>query len=936
MSSDKRGQALNNTLSHKIYVDGLSCEHQFDKAIICTKTPRFYWLLGSCNEKLRNLSQKAYQIIVSETVEEVYDGRGVLWDTGKIFSEYQQQTVYSGLKLKSGTTYYAAVRVWDTDDHVTPWSSPLKITAALLNQGDWAARWITTPIYHDSSPMFRKDFNIPGKPFQANVFISAAGVYRLSINGKRVGKGYLGPAWTEYSKRILYEVYDVSNFLKIGYNTVGIILGDGRWRTSMYKAPEILFELRITYQVDYPEGNTQKSSSMTISSNTVSNWKVTHEGPIRSSSIYDGEIYDACRIIEGWDSPHFTLNQNWKSPLSSSGPEGMLVYQNMEPIEIVDQVKPVKQTEPIPGVYVFDFGKNIAGRVRVHLRGEKGQKLLFKYSEILHDNGTVNQINLRTAKARDIFYCRGGEEETWEPEFTYHGYRYVQVEGLIDFSQLLEIQSVIMRTAVTERGLIKSSDETLNRIYDMCKLSEAGNLHGIPTDCPQRDERLGWLNDMTARTEALIHHFSVARFLTKWHNDIRDAQDKKNGAITDTAPFSHFGRKPADPVSSSFLLIPWLLYMHYEDREIIADSYEDMKQWVDYLRSQSDDGIIDYSYFGDWASPKSFSRQDSIGAGAVSLNTPGSFVSTVFYYLDVVLMCRFAQVLGRINDLHTYTALAEKIKLKFNNVFFNPEAGYYSSGSQTSSLLPLAFGLVPEKNSEVLKDHLLFDIIHNHKKHLTTGNQGTKYILEVLSEVGETNLAYEILTNSSYPGWKYMLDHGATTTWERWEYVTEGALSAMASHNHPMNASIAAWMYTHLGGIQAHSPGFRQIKIKPYIPEKLHRLHVELMTLRGKILLIWKQSPEKIEITVSIPVGSQAYVWIPLTEKRLERKRIMYENSCCIWEENSSVKKRNETSPVWKQHCKIPYAEVFSIGSGSYHFISTSKKINHKKIHNAY
>jgi alpha-L-rhamnosidase len=512
-------------------------------------------------------------------------------------------------------------------------------------------------------------------------------------------------------------------------------------------------------------------------------------------------------------------------------------------------------TQPRPRVYVFDQGQNIAGWVCLRVTGQSGDRAILRYAESLYDNGTVNQENLRQARATDVYILKGGGEEVWEPRFTYHGFRYVQVEGAIE----PKIESRVVRSDISPNGTFECSHDLLNRIHKMVWWTEYSNQHSIPTDCPQRDERMGWLNDMAARTEQMLYNFDVSRFLPKWLDDIQDTQSS-DGAITDTAPY-RWGNRPADPVSVCYLLIPWLLYLHYGDARTLVDHYDSIKAWVDYLSRRSENHLLKYSYYGDWAPPLKESTAGTIGDSAISSSTPGELISTGHYYYSAHLLSQMAQVLGKTADARKYADLAKSVAEAYNQRFWDKKTCGYGSNNQACNAFSLYMGLVPTERKYRVLQNLVADIDAN-DDHLTTGNLCTKYLLEVLSDMGRADMAFRLAAQETYPSWGYMLENGATTLWERWEKMTGGGMN---SHNHPMLGSVGSWFYKYLGGITIDpaGPGFASFNIRPCAVDDLTYVRTSLITPRGRIEVAWERQNEVFTLKVTVPAGSQARVGIP-------------------------------------------------------------------------
>jgi len=889
----------------------LLCEYRAEPLGIDTLKPRFSWRVDTTE---RGQFQSAYQILVASTLENIENDYGDMWDSGKVESKESTNVEYLGKKLESGETYYWKVRIWDKYGEVTSFSKVSKFEMGVLSPSDWQGEWITVPIYKPGpSPMFRKEFILDKPIKKARAYISGLGYYELRINGKKVGDYVLDPGWTDYSKRILYTIYDVGGYLKEGLNVVGIILGNGWWGNfpmGMRNLPQVLLQMNIEFT---------GGDKISIVTSRDSGWLVTLEGPIVENNIYDGEVYDARLEKPGWDTPEYSKNhqeeleKKWEIPLTAEPPGGVMVSQIIEPIRVIQDLKPISITEPKPNIYVYDLGQNIAGWVRLKVSGPKGSKVILKFAELLYEDGTVNQENLVGAKATDMYILKGDGVEIWEPRFTYHGFRYVQVEGFPGIPELENITGRAVRSSVERTGEFECSNTLLNQIYRNIVWTESNNLHSVPTDCPQRKERQGWLNDMTARYEEAIYNFRMANFYPKWLNDIHDEQGDKTGAITDTAPLV-YGRRPADPVSSCYLLVPWALYLHYNDKRILEEHYEGMKRWTDYLSSQAKDYIISYSCWGDWASPINECITDSIGSGAVSAVTPGELMSTGYYYFNTLILSKIAHILGNYDDEQKYRGLSEKIREAFNNKFLDQAKNQYAKGSQASHIFPLFLDIVPEENKKGVIENLLKDILEVHNGHLATGNQCTKYLLETLTDLGFVDIAYLIATQTTYPSWGYMIQNGATTVWERWELMTG---PGMNSHDHPMYGSIGSWFYKGLAGIKPSEdgPGFTKFIIKPNIPKDLKWVKCSLRTIKGTAISNWEKKEDSLMLEVKIPFNTEARVYIPKLNIK-DKKFVIKEGEIEIFKDGKFL---NKVEGIINGKEDNEYV-IFDIGSGSYSF----------------
>ncbi|MBC2593221.1 family 78 glycoside hydrolase catalytic domain [Ruficoccus amylovorans] len=829
----------------------LLCEYRVNPLGIDETEPLFSWRAES--EK-PGAAQTAYHVLVATSEEVLATDNGDLWDSTQVFTAQCNAIRYQGKKLSSRQQCYWKVRIWNEAGEVSTYSEPASFETGLLKEEDWDASWIGWPAGRPGqAAYFRCEFDLDFRPRKARLYISGLGLYSAYANGREL-EGHLQPTLSNVSKRIYYNVHDVTEDLRFGENVLAAVVGTG-WQGS----PILLAQL----EVERPDGTRYVVN--TGRRNGVPRWQ-TAAGPIRLNSIYDGETYDARMEKIGWERPGYVMEpdlprtERWMYASVVNSPAGHMRAQSIEPIQIV-RTLPVKiQTEPCPGVLVFDFGQNHAGWVRLCVEGVEGTAISLKYAESLHEDGTVDQSNLRTAAATDTYILNGKGVETWEPRFTYHGYRYVQIEGWSGRANVDSVIACVVRTDVAPRGEFSCADTLLNRIHRMVVWTEESNLHGIPTDCPQRDERMGWLNDMAARSEELVYNFETARFLGKFVADIADAQDPKTGAISDTAPF-YWGFQPADPVSIAYLLIPVLLYQHYGDTRPMVRHYTGMQRWVDFLTSQSSEGILRYSHFGDWAPPASEAVEGSEGTGAISARTPGELVSTAFYYQSLVLFSRISSWIGEKANAELYASRAEDVSKAFHAEFWNEELSGYGSGNQSCNAIALYFSLTPEDLRARVVQALVADV-QSRDFHLSTGNLATKYLMEVLSGEGFSDVAFRVATQTTYPGWGFMLARGATTLWERWEELQgEG----MNSHNHPMMGSVGSWLYRHVAGIRFEEPVGNVPRIAICIPAIawLSEASAKLRVISGDVRVSWMRYGDTFHIIIDLPWNCSATLIFP-------------------------------------------------------------------------
>ena len=875
------------------------CESAVNPLGIGAQKPSLSWRLTS-NE--RGQRQTAYQILVASDESNLMNNHADIWDSGKVTSDQSNQVSYKGPTLSSRRRYFWKVRAWDKNNVASPYSEIAFWEMALLSPQDWKANWIGhTGGWAGRALYFRSDVTISKAIRRARIYVSGLGFYELRLNGQKVGDHVLDPGFTDYSKRVLYATYDVAGQLKSGQNTIGVIVGNG-W----YGVPKLLLQCEVTY-VDGSEDTFYTHSAFVENPNGL--WSVT-DGPILTNGIYDGESYDARLEKTGWDIPSddpargealVDTKDGWTTPQSLPPPRGTLVSQTVDPIKIVQVIEPKAISEPKPGIFVYDIGQNMAGWAHLTVSGERGAQVTLKFAEVLSQDGTVDQRNLRTAAATDVYILKGGGVETWEPRFTYHGFRYIQLEGFPGKPTLKNLMAEVVRTSVEPSGTIETSNDLINRIQKMVWWTEASNLHSIPTDCPQRDERMGWLNDLTVRSEEAVYNFNMSRFYPKFLHDIRDTQNA-DGSITDTAPF-RWGHRPADPVSASYLLLGWFLYQHYGDVHTMAEEFDGFKAWTDFLASKTKDNIVTYGYYGDWSPPKAFAITGSTGSGAISRDTPLDFMSTGYLYYSAKLVSEMALVLGKKDDQHRYEDVAKQVAISFNNKYWNSAVGGYGSNNESMNSFALFLGVVPQDKVPSVVANLVKAVHENHD-HLTTGNLCTKYVLEMLTKYGYGDLAFKIATQETYPSWGYMLANDATTLWERWEPLTG---SGMNSHNHPMMGSVSSWFQKYLGGINPdpQGPGFKRIVIRPYVLGDLTWVHAEYNSPYGLICSSWRRENGVFSLQVTVPVNTTATVYVP----RLHAANVTEGGKPAATAE--AVKFIGETEGEM----------VFEVGSGSYEFL---------------
>lgn len=819
--------------------------------------PFFSWRVQG---QTKGTQQVSYRLCIGLDAQ-LYD---VFWDGGEILTSQSNGITYDGRRLQSGTRYFYTITV--TDNTNTQYQSKTaSFVTGVLDEQDWDSCWIGAPSMVKHSFLFRCNVMVDRPIKQAAAFVASPNYYHLSLNGKMCADVQLNNAKTEYTKTILYETYPITKQLHVGKNTLGLELGNGWYAMDLGERPvcksEHLFALLL--RIEYEDGMVEWKKSDRKS------WYYTEQSPAIYNNVYHGEVYDARLELPGWNCPDYDVDfssELWKKAFELDSPGGIIKSQTMEPIRIVEHRVPEKIIPLNDGSCMVDVGQNHAGWLCIKAHANTGTEMVLEYTELVHADYSPNPISLKRAKATDKYIFKGDTEEIYQPKFTYHGYRYVKISGLAYTPSVDDITDCVVHSDVERIGFFESSSNCLNQLYQNVVWSERSNLHGLPTDCPQRDERLGWLNDMTVRSECALYSYRLPQLYKKWVEDIKDGQGNQSGAICDTAPFYRMGQKPADPVSTSFLLTAWNVYCHYGDIIVLKDNFEAFERWVGYLKRHSEGGIVDFSHMGDWAAPTKATSATSIGAGAVSSITPTQLMATGYQYYNYCLLQKMALVLGKKQKAALYQNEAVEVKRAFQQKYYNSSLHQYAKNSQASNTFPLYLGLVSSNEKEAVINTLIYDIVETNKGHTTTGNLCSRYIIEVLLENGQEDLAFQLLTQTEYPGWGYMLEKGATTIWERWENVVdEGPNSGMASHNHPMNGAAALVLHKYFAGIKTkeNSPGFSDLIVAPVIPQKLTWVKAKLDTLYGNVCCKWENDEKGFSMQVDIPFNTKADVEVP-------------------------------------------------------------------------
>ncbi|WP_153798827.1 alpha-L-rhamnosidase [Foetidibacter luteolus] len=815
--------------------------------------PRFSWQLVADK---RNISQTAYEIKVTDAKEKT------VWNSGRVNSAQSVHVTYAGTALQPGGHYNWQVRVWDNDNKPSAWSEQASWQMGLLQPADWKAQWIEAGYVEDSvmrpSPYLRKQFTAGKKIKSATAFITSHGLYEAFINGQRVGDAYLTPGWTSYNKRLQYQAYDVTEMLKPGANAIGVALGSGWYRGNLAWAGTFnLFgkTLGLLMQLDivYADGSTASVVS-------DESWK-SSTGAVRYSEIYHGETQDARLAKDSWATAGFN-DAGWTGVKVKDYPKNVLVATYNETVKKHETFLPISIFKTPKGEQVIDFGQNLVGFVQLKISGKAGDTIKIYHAEVLDKEGNFYTENLRAAKQENVYVLKGGGEETFEPHFTFQGFRYIKVVGFKTEPAAENFTAVALYSDMKPAGTFSTSNKLINQLQHNIQWGQNGNFLDVPTDCPQRDERLGWTGDAQAFSRTASFNRNVNNFFAKWLKDVA-ADQNKQGSVPFVVPnVLGDGAGGSAGWADAATIIPWNMYLAYADTAILQNQYESMKAWVGYMQNNSTNDLWNKGFhFGDWLFYRPFDDND--GRSAV---TDKYLIAQCFYAHSTQLLANAAKVLGKTEDVNTYTQLLQKIKEAFAREYMTP-SGRLISGTQTAYALALNFDMLPE-NLRPQAAAKLAQNVADYDNHLTTGFIGAPYLCHVLSRFGYDEVAFKLLMQETYPSWLYPVKMGATTIWERWDgqkpdstFQTPG----MNSFNHYAYGAIGDWMYRVVAGIDTYddAPGYKHIRIKPHSGGGLTHVTATLQTYYGPVTSAWSTTGAGFSLNVTIPANTKATVYIP-------------------------------------------------------------------------
>lgn len=858
-------------------VNKLTCNYSINPLGVDAQNLRLGWQLVSTQ---KNVLQMAYRVLVSDDESLLKRNIGNVWDSKKVQNSASIQVKYDGKILQSAKKYFWKLMVWDNKGNQSPWSKVNNWQMGLLSEADWQqAKWIgyenipdsgtIIPAYHgngkkawgkrpDVLPLMRKSFSINKKIKQATAFVSGLGHFEMRINGNKVGDHFLDPGWTNYTKAALYVSFDVTKQLTNGNNAIGVMLGNGfyyvpgeRYRklTGAFGYPKMICNLQIEY------GDGTKENIISDES-----WK-TAPSPIIFSSIYGGEDYDANKEQNGWDKALFN-DASWKNAVIVNGHP--LGSQTAEPLKVMQVFAPIKQTKIKEGIWVFDCGQNMSGIPQITVEGKKGDTVKIIPAELLNEDGTANQ----KATGSPHYYnyiLKGSGKETWQPRFTYYGYRYIQTENVTAVKEpgnkhplLVTVKGLHTSNAAARVGNFNSSNELFNKTDKLIDWSIKSNMASVFTDCPHR-EKLGWLEESHLVGASVKYEYNIATLCRKVIKDMMMSQTTE-GLIPEIAPeFVKFDEPFRDSPEwgSAAIILPWYVYQWYGDKTLLEESYPMMKRYINYLKTKVNNNILTQG-LGDWFDL----GPDRPGVSQLTIK---GITATAIYHYDLTILSQIANLLGKKNEAEEFSVLSAQVKASFNNAFFNDTTKQYGTGSQTSNAMALYMGLVEEENKAAVLENIVKDI-RSHNNSLTAGDIGYRYLLKVLDAAGRSDVIFDMNNRSDVPGYGYQLKKGATALTESWQALPN------VSNNHFMLGHIMEWFYEGLAGISQaeNSVGYKNIVIRPQVVGDITHAEASFQSPYGEIRSAWKRTGSDFELKVTVPPNTMAEIYLPGATKAVK------------------------------------------------------------------
>ncbi len=886
------------TTNAQLQIATAMCNNKLNPLGIDISAIRFSWELVS---KQNNQMQMAYQLVMASSSEKLNKDIYDVYNSETVKSDASIMVAYKGKALQTAQTYYWKVRVRDKNNKLSVWSEAQQFTTA-LNANEWGnAKWIAYEILPDSMlvkpevedvngtgnkclqrttvPYFRKEFVEKKQVAKALAFVTGVGQYEMEVNGKKVGSDFLSPGWTYYDKTILYNTYDITSLLKKGSNAVGIIAGNGFYNINKeryvkflvaFGAPKVICRIVIRY-----------TDGSTTSIESDESWKTT-QSPIYYSSIYGGEDYDANKEQRGWSMTNFDAS-SWNNALLITSSTGKLLPQTDYPVQAMDTINP-KKIQQVGEGYLYDFGQNASGIVSIKVKGKKGDTIRLTPGELIDSANMPNQ-NASGKPYYFTYILKGDGVETWQPRFSYYGFRYVWVQGAAPVdkainhqTQVLQILFLHTRNSTFTTGSFQCSNPLFNRIDTLINWAIKSNLQSVVTDCPHR-EKLGWLEQTYLMGNSIQYNFDIQLLYEQLVHDMMDAQTK-DGLVPDIAPelvVFGGGFRDSPEWGSAAILLPWMLYKWYGDDAIVRDAYPMMKKYLAYLESKSDHHILSHG-LGDW-------YDYGPGFPGEAQLTPKAVTATSIYYYDARLLSNMANLLGFTKDAAGFEQQAAAIKIAFNDKFFNAKNNVYSTGSQTAMSMPYCVGLVEEGNKKAVIKNLV-DSIYANNKALTAGDVGFHFLVQALDEGGASQLLYDMNNRNDVAGYGYQLKKGATALTESWQALAE------VSNNHLMLGHIMEWFYSGLAGIaqEENSIGYQHIKIRPQPVGDIISAKGSFHCPYGWITTDWKKENKSFLLHVTIPVNTTANVYLPATSSsKIYNNGVEIPNTNFVIKDNTAV-----------------------------------------------
>ena len=858
-------------------VQQLTCEHRVNPIGVGLEQQRLSWQLQS---DLQDVKQEAYRILVASSEEKLAKGEADIWDSGKRASSQSVLVPYAGPDLETGTYYYWKVQVWTNKCQEYIDSPMAYFLTALRTEKDWgSSRWIgyDNPFPWDdestharlSARYLRKDFVCRQAEIkQAVLHIAGLGLYELWLNGEKVGDQVMAPVPTDYRRHIMYNTFDVTDYLQEGANAVGVILGNGRYYAmrqnyKTYKWNRFGYpKLRMRLNITYADGRTQSLQS-------DQTWQLSARGPIISNNEFDGEEYDARKEFEGWTLPGFKADASWIPAQRVTIPIAPLVAQPCANMKVMTQIKPKSITKLNANTYIMDMGLNMTGWIKMNVKGKRGHEVKLRFAEAILPDGSLSMANLRDALVTDKYTLKGAAEgETWAPRFVTHGFQFVEITNYPGVPQLEDFVGEFVCDEMEDMGHFKSSSDILNATYTNAYWGIRGNYKGMPVDCPQRNERMPWLGDRVMGSYGESFLFNNAAFYAKWMDDIRDAQ-RWDGAIPDVAPayWNYYSDDITWP--AAMFTTCDMLYRQYGDIAPIAKHIEGLKKYMDYMRDYYYDentGLMTADKYGDWCMPTE--SLEIIHSTAPDRITDKHLIATAYFYALYQLMIKFSDLLGEPQWAEGYAEYAAGLKEAFHRNFFNEESKNYSNNTVTANILALAMDFVPEQYVPAVCESVRAKIMDEYKGTMASGIIGNQWLWRELTHRGYGDIAYLLATTTDYPSFGYMVSQGATTIWELWN--GDKANPKMNSRNHVMQlGDLLIWCYEDLAGIKTDEKevAFKKIIMKPAFDIKdLDFVEADYQTPYGKVESSWKKQAEHFTWSITIPANTSAEIYLPTSQ----------------------------------------------------------------------